>query len=46
LLAASAHPKDLLVPLANNFTLASGEVFEALSVQQVVGGSEGSSVLQ
>jgi hypothetical protein len=45
-LAASAHPKDILVPLANNFTLASGEQFEILSVQQVVGGTEGSSILQ
>jgi len=45
-LAASADPKDVLVPLTNNFTLASGEVFEILAVSQVVGGTEGPSVLQ
>jgi len=44
--AASMHPRDLLVPLANNFTLASGEQFEILSAQQVVGGTEGSAILQ
>ena len=45
-LAASAHPHDLLIPLANNYTLASGEVFEILSVQQVVVGTEGSAIMQ
>jgi hypothetical protein len=46
LLAASAHPKDLLATLTNNFTLASGQQFEILSAQQFVGGTEGSGILQ
>jgi hypothetical protein len=44
--AASSHPKDVLATLANNFVLASGEIFEILAVQQVVGGTEGSGILQ
>jgi len=44
--AASSHPKDILVPLANNFTLAGGEIFEILSVSQDVNGTEGGGVLQ
>ena len=44
--AASAHPKDILVPLANNFTLGSGEIFEILAVSQAVLGTEGAGVLQ
>jgi tetraacyldisaccharide-1-P 4'-kinase len=46
LLTALAHPKDFLATLANNFTLAAGEVFEILSAQQFVGGTEGSSIPQ
>ena len=31
--AASAHPKDILSVLSNNFTLGAGEAFEILEVQ-------------
>ena len=44
--AVSAHPKDILVPLNNNVTLAGGEVIDILAVKQVAVGSEGSAVWQ
>jgi hypothetical protein len=44
--AASAHPKDILVPLTNNVTLLAGESIDILAVTQVAVGSEGSGVLQ
>jgi hypothetical protein len=44
--AASAHPKDILVPLNNNVTLGSGESFDIISVKQEVQGGEGSGVWQ
>lgn len=45
LLAASAHPKDILVPLSNNVTLGSGEGFEILTVKPVQAGTEGQAVI-
>jgi hypothetical protein len=44
-LAASAHPADILVPLTNNVPLAAGESFHVLSVKQIAEGTEGPSVL-
>ncbi len=44
--AASAHPKDILVPLSNNVTLASGEVIDILAVKQATLGTEGAAVWQ
>ncbi len=44
--AASAHPKDILVPLSNNVTLGSGEVINILAVKQATLGTEGTSVWQ
>lgn len=42
--AASAHPKDILVPLTNNVTLGSGESIHVLSVKSVHLGTEGAVI--
>jgi hypothetical protein len=44
--AASAHPRDVLTVLSNNFTLGSGEAFEILSVRPAsTPGTEGNLAL-
>jgi hypothetical protein len=43
--AASGHPRDILAVLNADLTIPAGEVVDILSVNQVVAGSEGSSVL-
>lgn len=44
--AGSQHPKDILVPLTNNVTLATGESIDILSVKQATLGTEGTAVWQ
>lgn len=43
--AASSHPKDLLAVLNSDLTIPAGEVVDILSVNQIVGGTEGAQVL-
>jgi hypothetical protein len=43
--AASIHPKDLLATLNNDIALSAGETIEILAASQLIGGTEGGSVL-
>ncbi len=43
--AASSHPKDILAVLNADLVITNNETVELLAVNQVVSGTEGSSIL-